>query len=106
MSGGRCSRGHAAAGTCREGGVVPGRTLVDGGCQPRWHGGTVLDGSTTQRPRLSTSYSKTKRRSSRTHRSLQLAKGIAEKKKRGGGANGVDELLNCGKSGKGGEEEG
>jgi hypothetical protein len=38
--------------------------------------------SATQRPRLLTSYSKRKRRSSRTHWSFQSAKEVADKKKK------------------------
>jgi hypothetical protein len=56
--------------------------------------GTVHVGSATLRHSLSTSYSKRTRRSSGTHRSLQLAKDTIEKKKRGGGANGTGKLLN------------
>jgi hypothetical protein len=54
-------------------------------------------GSTTQRPRLPTSYSKRKRRSLGTHRLLHLAKDVVEKENRGGGANGAGELPNWGK---------
>jgi hypothetical protein len=70
-----------------------------------WRSGVHVSNA-LQRPRLPTIYRKRKRRSLGTHRSLQLARDVAEKEKRGGGTVGAGVLPNWGIVEEKGKDEG